>query len=368
MRYRPFCWPLSAAIAGLGFMVSGSLGFSQEVDDKPLLRLVVDIDDPRSRTIAVGISSLANAKVDAFDIDINWISFQDDPLEVMGQSDSDLGLVNLAGVDPNKLGATDDLRAVMKAWQVPDQSGQSEDDGYLLVARPSTDATLIEKFLAAVKSDTIILKAANLDTERLAPSVAMANLPLRLHEGGQDYLSGTEARPAARSTVDSETTESADDPIEQDVAISRPAQDDGKTLADSDLNPTRSDIDQPDQTPISAQISGARSYTLYFDTDEATIDSSHISSVARACGYAAKLPRAKFVISGHTDTAGSASYNDDLAKRRASIVADAIRNDPRFREALSVVEFGETNLALTTGDGVSEQMNRRVVITILADQ
>ncbi|MGI9503430.1 MAG: OmpA family protein [Geminicoccaceae bacterium] len=213
-----------------------------------------------------------------------------------------------------------------------------------------------------MRSDTIILNAANLDTERLAPSVAMIDLPLRLHDGVRDYLKITEAEP-----VEPETTESAGDPIEQDIAISRLAQDGSEALTVSDVNPTPADIDQPDQTPIPDQAGGVRSYTLYFDTNEATIDSSHISSVARACGYAAKLPRARFVISGHTDTSGSTSYNDDLAKRRASVVADAIRNDPRFREALSVVEFGEANLALTTRDGVSEQMNRRVVITILPD-
>ena len=346
-------------------MVSGSMGLGQEAADKPLLRLVVDIGDPRSRTIAVGISSLANAKIDAFDIDINWISLQNDPIEVMRRDESDLGLVNLAEVDRNEISAIDDLRAVMKTWQVPDQTGKIEGDGdagYLLVAKPSTDATLIEKFLAAVRSDTIILNAANLDTERLAPSVAMIDLPLRLHDGVRDYLKITEAEP-----VEPETTESAGDPIEQDIAISRLAQDGSEAPTVSDVNPTPAVIDQPDQTPIPDQAGGVRSYTLYFDTNEATIDSSHISSVARACGYAAKLPRARFVISGHTDTSGSTSYNDDLAKRRASVVADAIRNDPRFREALSVVEFGETNLALTTRDGVSEQMNRRVVITILPD-
>ncbi|MGI9436324.1 MAG: OmpA family protein [Geminicoccaceae bacterium] len=320
--------------------------------------------------IAVGISSLANAKVDAFDIDINWVSLRDDPLEVMGQDDSDLGLVNLAEVDPDELNATDDLRAVMKAWQVLAHSGKTDGDsdrGYLLVAKTSIDAALIENFVAAVQSDSIILNAANLDTERLAPSVAMIDLPLRLHEGAQDYLTTSDVQPAAPSTIEPEITESAGDPAEQEVVISRVAQDGAKSLADSDVKRTHSDIDQPGQTPLPGQISGSRSYILYFDTDEATIDKGHITSVARACRYATKLPRAKFVISGHTDTAGSTSYNDDLAKRRASVVADTIRNDPRFREALSVVEFGETNPALKTRDGVSEPMNRRVVVTILPD-
>lgn len=371
MRYRSFCWPVRAAIVGLGLMASGSVGFSQEAADKSLLRLVADSGDSRSRTIAVGISSLANAKIDAFDIDINWVGFQDDPLEVIRLDDSDLGLLNLVEVDPNELSLTDDLRAVMKAWQVPGQADNTDGDGdpgYLLVAKPSTDAALIKALLAAVQSDTIVLNAANLDTERLTPSVAMIDLALLLHEGALDYLTTTGAQLAMPSTIKPESTESAGDPIEQDAATSRLAPDGAESLAGSDVKPTRSDIDQPEHTSLPSQIRGARSYTLYFDTDEASIDEGHISSVARSCRYAAKLPRAKFVISGHTDTAGSTSYNDDLAKRRASVVANAVRNDPRFRDSLSVVEFGEAKPALKTGDGMPEQMNRRVVITILPDQ
>ena len=196
----------------------------------------------------------------------------------------------------------------------------------------------------------------------------MTDLPLRLHEGARDYLATTDVQPSTSSTIEPETIEPAADPVERDVVVSRLAQDGAESLASLDVKRTGSDVDQPAQTPIPGQISGTRSYVLYFDTDEATIDKGHISSVARACRYAAKLSRAKFVISGHTDTAGTTSYNDDLAKRRASVVAGAIRNDPRFREALSVVEFGEAKPALKTRDGVSEQMNRRVVITILPDQ
>lgn len=358
-------------MAGLGLLAGGSVSLGESVVDKPTLNFVVDNGDSGSRMIAVGISSLTNTKVEAFDIDVNWAGIRDDPLEVMRREDSDLGLLNLAEVDPKELTLSGDLTAVMKAWRVPDQADETNDDGdpgYLLVAKRSIDAALIKNFLAAVHSDTIVLNAAKMDTERLAPSVAMIDLPLRLHEGAQEYLTSNEALPVTPSTVEPETTDSSDDAGEQDVVISSLTQDGAESLAASDVVPTRSYSDQPEQTPLPGQISGARSYILYFDVDEATTNRGHISSVARACRYAAKFPRAKFVISGHTDTAGSTSYNDNLAKRRASVVADTIRNDPRFREALSVVEFGEEKPALKTRDGVSEQMNRRVVITILPDQ
>lgn len=365
MTYRSFCWPFHAAAVGLCLIASSSLSQTQGPSNKPLLRLVADSGDSQSRSIAVGMSSLANAKVDALDIDIDWAGFQDDPVELTRQDGNDLGLLNLAEVDSDQLSAVHGLRAVMKAWKVSNQT--TDGQGYLLVAKSSVDSGLIKEFLAAVQSDTIVLKAANLNTDKLAPSVAMTDLPLRLHEGAEEFLKAANASlENPQDVIDSNAADPADELGEEYAAISNLHRDD-EPISTSAEQSVRSYTEQPDQTPLPSGIGNARSYVLYFDTNQATIDKEHIGSVARACRYAAKLPRAKFVISGHTDTAGSSSYNNDLAKRRAGGVADAIRNDPRFREALSVVEFGETKPALNTGDGVAEQMNRRVVITILPD-
>ena len=119
--------------------------------------------------------------------------------------------------------------------------------------------------------------------------------------------------------------------------------------------------------PVKESSAPGRSFTLYFDTAEAQLDRSDFKSVAEACKFAATLPNARFIISGHTDTVGSDAYNQGLSRKRAHVVANAIRNDPRFREALNVVEFGESKLAIATGDGVNEPMNRRVEISVVMD-
>jgi outer membrane protein OmpA-like peptidoglycan-associated protein len=110
-----------------------------------------------------------------------------------------------------------------------------------------------------------------------------------------------------------------------------------------------------------------QSFTLYFDTNDSTLGRDDIGLVAEACKVAATLTGARFIISGHTDSAGPEAYNSWLSVRRAAKVADAIRNDPRFKESLSVLEFGEQRLAIATGDGVAEAMNRRVEITVVPD-
>lgn len=68
-----------------------------------------------------------------------------------------------------------------------------------------------------------------------------------------------------------------------------------------------------------------------------------------------------FAVVGHTDTSGSKAYNDALGTRRATSVANALKANGKG--TCSVASDGETNLAVATGDGVREPLNRRAVVT-----
>ena len=75
-------------------------------------------------------------------------------------------------------------------------------------------------------------------------------------------------------------------------------------------------------------------------------------------------------IVGHTDTVGSSAYNRDLSARRAASVADELvarGTNVRTLEDVELVSRGENDLAVQTGDGVREQMNRRVEIIAIGD-
>jgi Outer membrane protein and related peptidoglycan-associated (lipo)proteins len=63
---------------------------------------------------------------------------------------------------------------------------------------------------------------------------------------------------------------------------------------------------------------------------------------------------------GYTDTAGSAAYNEGLSKRRADSVAKALRD--AGVQVVAEIPEGETNLAVQTGDGVAEPLNRRAIV------
>ncbi len=305
--------------------------------------------------IAVGVSSLAKQKIQGFDFDIAWAGFDEQPLDLIRENDNDFALVDLNEVDADSLALRTDLRAVMRYW--PDeQSTAGTNAGYLLVVKPSVEAKFVRELVSAIDADSIILKASSIDTTKLDPSMTMVDLPLELHQGLQSYVK-TAASSVAAKAAPSETRSS-----DANRAASASAE-------VQEATPSVIPIAvKPDQTPIPKAAAGSRSYTVYFGSNEAELDGGDMRSVAKACQYASRLPRVKFIISGHTDTVGSPSANKKLAALRAAEVADAIRNDPRYRDALSVVEFGESVPAIETGDEVGESLNRRVLITIVPEE
>jgi outer membrane protein OmpA-like peptidoglycan-associated protein len=72
----------------------------------------------------------------------------------------------------------------------------------------------------------------------------------------------------------------------------------------------------------------------------------------------------KILVVGHTDTTGSAAYNLKLSERRAKATADALVSSGVSQSVLSVDWKGFTDLAVQTGPGVKEPLNRRATINI----
>lgn len=69
-------------------------------------------------------------------------------------------------------------------------------------------------------------------------------------------------------------------------------------------------------------------------------------------------------ISGHTDTTGSREFNQSLSERRAGAVANHLVNFGVLPQRIIVQGYGETRLAVPTGDNVNEPRNRRVELQI----
>ena len=70
------------------------------------------------------------------------------------------------------------------------------------------------------------------------------------------------------------------------------------------------------------------------------------------------------VVTGHTDTVGSAKYNQGLSERRAESVKEELVNDGVPNGEITTLGVGKEGLLVPTADGVREAQNRRATIEL----
>ena len=108
-------------------------------------------------------------------------------------------------------------------------------------------------------------------------------------------------------------------------------------------------------------ISGMFSLPIFFDTGSASVKASEIGKIAEAADLLSQYPIAAVSIVGYTDTVGTSTANDDLARRRADAVVAALRDTGvPVASSVAVMAAGEAIGA----DQVDDPMNRRVDILI----
>jgi len=107
-----------------------------------------------------------------------------------------------------------------------------------------------------------------------------------------------------------------------------------------------------------------RNFLVFFDFDKSTLTPRALDIVKEAARVAKAGQSAKVTCTGHTDTAGPASYNLALSLRRANTVKDALIREGVSSTAIIVLGKGETQLLVATKDGVREPQNRRVEIVV----
>ena len=109
----------------------------------------------------------------------------------------------------------------------------------------------------------------------------------------------------------------------------------------------------------------ATDYQVYFDLNSWDLKAEQLTTLQQAISTARAGGQSRITIVGHTDTSGSAGYNQRLSVKRANVVEEALVDLGARREAISVSGVGESDLAVQTGDGVKEPKNRRAVVTLV---
>ena len=122
--------------------------------------------------------------------------------------------------------------------------------------------------------------------------------------------------------------------------------------------------DEKDSSRAADTASG-RETLVFFDFDKATIKSGELAKLDNIA-TAAEKNGGSYSISavGHADRAGPENYNQDLSKRRAKAIKDALVERGLSSGAITIEGKGETQPLEKTADGVADAENRRVQVSI----
>jgi len=104
---------------------------------------------------------------------------------------------------------------------------------------------------------------------------------------------------------------------------------------------------------------------ITFATNSSTINPNFTSVLTSVALVLEEYNQTLVVVSGHTDSIGSAQSNQILSESRASSVANYLSAQKIINERIEIVGFGET---LPVADNQTEngrELNRRVEITLL---
>lgn len=107
---------------------------------------------------------------------------------------------------------------------------------------------------------------------------------------------------------------------------------------------------------------------ILFATDSATVRADLQSDLRVLAASLQRYPDTRVAVVGHTDSTGTAAYNQTLSERRASSVASILRDSgvPSWR--VTAVGRGQTQPVASNATAQGRQQNRRVEIVITPTQ
>ena len=103
---------------------------------------------------------------------------------------------------------------------------------------------------------------------------------------------------------------------------------------------------------------------LLFATNESTLIPDQKAAIGRIAGVLVGVDIRSARVEGHTDSTGSASYNEALSVRRAEAVTDALVAGGMKREAMRTEGMGARVPVESNSSATGRRENRRVVIIV----
>ncbi len=114
--------------------------------------------------------------------------------------------------------------------------------------------------------------------------------------------------------------------------------------------------------PVVAPV--PQSYMVFFDFNKSELTPEAKRIVASAAQDLQRGGTIRLMVTGHTDTVGSVSYNQKLSERRAASVQAELESLGVQPGMIRTNGAGKTGLLVPTADGVREAQNRRAEIVL----
>ena len=106
---------------------------------------------------------------------------------------------------------------------------------------------------------------------------------------------------------------------------------------------------------------------VLFDFNSAALRSSSKTALREMADVFDRYPDTTIRVEGHTDSTGSASYNESLSERRAASVKSYLSNLGVRSSRLRAIGYGESQPRANNSTANGRQLNRRVEIHIKAN-
>jgi len=138
----------------------------------------------------------------------------------------------------------------------------------------------------------------------------------------------------------------------------------GEEAPPSPVVPAVVPVEAPKPVPEVKTPEKQRSFQVFFDFDKSEITEAASQVIAAAADSVKAGNVTTITVTGHTDTVGTARYNQALSERRAAAVKKTLVADGVTAGEITTIGVGKTGLLVPTADGVREPQNRRAEIVL----
>ena len=112
-------------------------------------------------------------------------------------------------------------------------------------------------------------------------------------------------------------------------------------------------------------VAKAGSDTIYFGTDEYSLDQASQATLAAQARWLLATPNVRASIEGHADERGTREYNQALGERRANATRDFLLSQGVPADRMTVTSWGKERPVATGSNEEAWAQNRRAVTVII---